>query len=244
MCPLLSLPPFFLPCESSHDLLEHFHTQTAAPSFSRRSPKLLLCTACKESTTLDDVLSCFSRLRNIPLTFCGNKPQVVKTLKCFFPSFFFFLGGWKNLPSSPSSDPVKMEKLLLRCKDILLTGASPCQGTNGLMALCCTTIWPFSSCGLVISRSATQTFGEWNEHLSMCVPSPEGEMFSTWVPIARLWSAAAFSLTGERAEGSEGFLLRLRPLWLYTTSGDWWYNHLTVCLKQTRLSSERPAENI
>lgn len=68
--------------------------------------------------------------------------------------------------------------LFLRCKGVLLAGVSLCQGANGLMALCCTTIWSFSSCGLNIGCSATQTLKEWNKHLSMCVLSPEGKMFS------------------------------------------------------------------
>lgn len=35
------------------------------------------------------------------------------------------------------------------------------------------------------------------------------------------------------------FLLRLRPLWLYTTSDDWWYSHLTVYFKQNCLYWEK-----
>lgn len=64
--------------------------------------------------------------------------------------------------------------------------------------------------------------------------------FKTWEPVAGSRSAAPFRLTGEGVEGSEVFfLLRLRPLWLYTTSDDWWYSHLTVYFKQNCLYWEK-----
>lgn len=54
-----------------------------------------------------------------------------------------------------------------------------------------------------------------------------------------IWACASCLLRPKCFRLGVFFLLRLRPLWLYTTSDDWWYSHLTVYFKQDCLYWEK-----